>query len=237
MVHEGEFSIQPNLSLVVGLFCIFCASLFHVYLQTRLAKSSRYRQYRLHPEGDDGLSIFLRLKRVTLIVLFVGCLWAALLTLGYDLFLHDESVGGAAMAAQIFAILLIYDFLFYWTHRVLHHPLVMRFSHGVHHQVRVPMAIDDFYLHPADATTMSVLFLLCIAIVGPVSTTTFIAVTAVWVFMNNAIHSGFNWPHPIFKLTNYWARTHDVHHGINRNANFGSFLPVWDMMFGTYHRV
>ena len=233
MISAGDFQI--NVPLVVGMFCVYCVSLCYVTLQTWAAKSVRFRAYRLHPDRDDRLSIFRRLRRTALIVLFVACLWGVLLTLGYDLFLHDEPTGLAAMAAQFFAILLIYDFVFYWTHRTLHRPFLMRAVHGVHHQVRVPMAVDDFFLHPLDATT-SVLFLLSVAIVGPVNTSTFVAVLGVWVLMNNAIHGGFRWPHPIFRLTNYWARTHDVHHGANRNANFGSFLPVWDMMFGTYHR-
>ena len=235
MIHDGDFWI--NVPLVVGIFCIYCISLCHVTLQTWMARSSRYRRYRLHPEGDDDLPILPRLKGTALIMLFLACLWAVLLTLGYDLFLRDGPAGLSAMAVQFFAILLIYDFLFYWTHRVLHRPFLMRFVHGMHHQIRVPMAIDDFFLHPGDATTMSVLFLSSVAIVGPVNTATFIAALAAWVFMNNSIHAGFHWPHPIFRLTNFWALTHDVHHGANRNANFGAFLPVWDMMFGTYHRV
>ena len=147
----------------------------------------------------------------------------------------EESAGIAMSLGQLSAILLIYDFMFYWVHRVFHHPFLMRHVHYVHHRVRHPAALDDYYLHPVDALWVTTLFFLSVTIVGPVDSETFIATFFIWILINNFLHRGLNLPHPAFKLTNYWSRMHDCHHSKKINSNFGSLFPFWDMMFGTYY--
>ncbi len=227
---------QINFPLIAGLVGVYFFSVIFTVLQTRAAKSERYKQYRLYTPVNDPLANTSKVPRTFFIILFIACIWTAYLTQGYDWVIHDEPSAFAVLPVQILAVLLIYDFMFYWVHRVFHLPLLMRYVHYVHHKVRFPTAIDDYYLHPIDTLWVTTLFFLSVTIVGPFNTTTFIATLFVWVFMNNSIHGGLNLPNPVFRLTNYLARMHNVHHGKNMSSNFGSFFPFWDMLFGTHHR-
>ena len=226
---------QINFPLIAGLVGVYFFSVIFTVLQTRATSSERYKKYRLYTPVNDPLANTSKFLRTSLIIIFIACIWTAYLTQGYDWVIHDEPAGFAVLLGQVLAVLLIYDFMFYWVHRAFHLPFLMRYVHHVHHRVRFPTAIDDYYLHPIDTLWVTTLFFLSIAIIGPVNTTTFIATLFVWVFINNSIHGGLNLPHPIFKLTNYWARMHECHHGKNMQSNFGSIFPFWDMMFGTHY--
>ena len=225
---------QINFPLIAGLVGIYFFSVIFTVLQTRAAKSERYKQYRLYTPVNDPLANTSKVPRTFFIILFIACIWTAYLTQRYDWVIHDEPAAFAVLPVQILAVILIYDFMFYWVHRVFHLPFLMRYVHYVHHKVRFPTAIDDYYLHPIDTLWVTTLFFLSVTIVGPSNTTTFIATLFVWVFMNNSIHGGLNLPNPVFRLTNYLARMHNVHHGKNMSSNFGSFFPFWDMLFGTH---
>ena len=205
-------------------------------LQTWTASSKQYEKYRLREPIQDPLANANKFKRTFLMILYIAYLWTVCLTQGYDWIIHEETVGFAISFAQVFTILLVYYFMFYWVHRALHLPFLMKHVHYVHHRVRFPTAIDDYYVHPIETLWVTMLFFLSVAIIGPVDTTTFIATLFVWMFIHDFLHSGLNWPHPVFKFMNFWSRMHDVHHGENPRSNFGSIFPFWDMIFGTYYR-
>lgn len=224
---------QINFPLIAGMVGVYFFSVIFTVLQTRAANSERYKKYRLYTPVNDPFANTSKVPRTFFFFLFITCIWTACLTQGYDWVIHDEPSAFAVLPVQILAVLLIYDFMFYWVHRAFHLPLLMKYVHYVHHRVRFPTAIDDYYLHPIDTLWVTTLFFVSLVIVGPFNTTTFVATLFIWVFINNSIHGGLNLPHPIFRLTNYWARRHNVHHGKNMNANFGSIFPFWDKMFGT----
>ncbi len=135
---------------------------------------------------------------------------------------------------DVLAVLLLYDFMYYLMHRAFHQPTLMKLVHGMHHKVRNPTAADGLYLDPLDNFAGLGLFFLSVVIVGPMSTLSFIVAAFIYLTVNNINHTGLALPHPVFKLTNYWARTHDHHHGVNPRRNYGSIFPFWDKMFGTY---
>lgn len=222
-----------NYELIFGIIGVAICSTVFISLWTWAAGSERYQKYRIRTPVRDPLAKVSRFKEVSRALVFDIIFYVAYLVLAYDWLIQDGSVGLLTMFGQVLAILLIYDFMFYWVHRLFHHPFLMRRVHGVHHKVRFPKAIDDYYLHPIDSLWVTTLFFSSIAIVGPLSTTSFIVTLFVYVFINNSLHSGLNLPHPLFALTNYLARRHEVHHGKKASANFGSIFPFWDMMFGT----
>ena len=228
---------QINFPLLYGVVGVAVCSAVFVSLWTLAAGSERFGIYRLRTPISDSLAGVGKRKRIALIVGFDILLYSGYLVLAYDWLIKDGSDAFWIVIGQVLAVLLIYDFMFYWVHRLFHLPFLMRHVHAVHHKVRFPKAVDDFDLHPVDSLWVTTLFFSSIAIVGPLSPTAFVVTLFVYVFINNALHSGLNLPHPCFKLTNYWARKHDVHHGKNLSSNFGSIFPFWDVMFGTNVRV
>ena len=223
-----------NYTLVWGIAAIFGFAGVFNSLAVWAVNSERLGRYSIRPPEVDLLSQRGKHLRIMLIGMCSIGLYAAWLYFGYDFLIRESSPGFLVSLAQIVAILLIYDFAYYWIHRLFHISVIMRHIHGMHHRVRHPTAIDGLYLDPFDLAGGLSLFFLSIALIGPVDAGTFLAVTFLHTMFNLINHTGMELPHPAFAWSNYLARKHDHHHGRNVNTNFGLMVPFWDMMFGTY---
>ena len=133
---------------------------------------------------------------------------------------------------EVLGVLLLYDFMYYFFHRAMHIRKVMRFCHAVHHRVRFPTASESIFLHPAENIGGLGLLILAIVMLGPISTTSFLAIFFIHSGVNLIVHSNLVIPHPAFRLFNFWVEKHDVHHHKARN-NYASIFPFWDQAFGT----
>ena len=60
---------------------------------------------------------------------------------------------------DIVAVLMVFDFMYYLTHRFVFHGRLMRKVHALHHQVRTPTYIDALYVHPLETSIGLALFL------------------------------------------------------------------------------
>jgi sterol desaturase/sphingolipid hydroxylase (fatty acid hydroxylase superfamily) len=151
----------------------------------------------------------------------------------YRYALYDHAVSPWRVIYEIAAILLVYDFAYYWLHRAMHTKKLMRWVHGKHHEVHNPTAMESFYLTPAELFAGLGLLLACSWLVGPVSIYAFATVFFVHSTLNITVHSGLLsrrlilWP--IDRLTH----RHYVHHAGNYDNNFASLTPFWDQLFGT----
>ena len=123
------------LTLIAGMVGVYLVSAALTFVQTWMTGSSWWEKYRLHKPVANRLPKLDRFKRPYLIMLFVACLWTVYLTQTYDWIISEESVGIVVSLGQLLVILLVYDFMFYWVHRVFHHPFLMRHLHHVHHRV------------------------------------------------------------------------------------------------------
>ena len=134
------------------------------------------------------------------------------------------------------ALVVLADFVDYWSHRASHALRVMWASHRVHHSsahfnlsiglrnswvggfldwvLVLPLALAGF--HP-----------LYIGIVGAISTT--------WSFLSHAAYAPrLRILEPVFVT----PRTHRIHHlrgAAYTDKNFGRVLCLWDRLLGTYH--
>lgn len=133
---------------------------------------------------------------------------------------------------EVLAVLLLYDFMYYFFHRLMHLRKLMRYCHAVHHRVRFPTSGESIFLHPLENLGGLGLLILAIVLLGPVSTISFLAIFALHSAINIIVHSNLVIPHPAFRLFNFWVIKHDVHHHRARN-NYASIFPFWDQAFGT----
>jgi sterol desaturase/sphingolipid hydroxylase (fatty acid hydroxylase superfamily) len=151
----------------------------------------------------------------------------------YGRALYSHAAPAWRVAVEILAILLVYDFAYYWMHRLMHHKKLMKYVHAVHHEVHNPTAMESFYLHPIELFAGLTLLTVCTWAVGPVSIYSFAVVFFVHSTLNITVHSGVDskrwWLFPIDHLT----RKHYIHHAGNYDNNFASLTPFWDMLFGT----
>ena len=128
--------------------------------------------------------------------------------------------------------ILLYDFAYYWLHRGMHTKFLMRHLHGWHHLCKHPTAIDGLYQRPHETILALSMLLACVALIGPVSVTSFVLVIFIHTLINMLDHANLRTRIGWF---DHIMHSHDLHHSL-RNVNFG-FTPLWDHVFGTTHKM
>ena len=140
--------------------------------------------------------------------------------------------------AEVVAVLLTYDFLYYLAHRYpFHEWKILRQVHAVHHTVKNPTAVDSLYLHPLETTLgLSLLWIstgLVTVVIGPVYTVSFGVAFFIYAALNIIIHSGKHLPPFPFFVINWLSDRHDRHHAHMNAKNYASVTPIFDLLFGT----
>ena len=172
----------------------------------------------------------------------INIAWSSALSLGlvfgltyalYNVAIHTDPTPVWRIVLQILAILLVYDFAYYFLHRTMHHKKLMRFVHAVHHRVHNPTAMESFYLHPIELAAGLTLLMACTWAVGPVHIYAFAAVFLIHSTLNIVVHSGLASGHWILWPIDHLTRKHYVHHRGDFDRNYASLTPLPDMLFGT----
>lgn len=133
------------------------------------------------------------------------------------------------------AAFLLFDFCYYWHHRLGHEVALLWATHSVHHQS------EEYNLSTALRQTGSTFllgwaFYLPMALVG-IPAAVYAAVYSLnllYQFWIHTEHVGrLGWYDRVFGSPS----NHRVHHGQNAyclDKNYGGFLMLWDRLFGTF---
>lgn len=120
---------------------------------------------------------------------------------------------------------IIQEIVFYYSHRLLHHPWLYASIHKKHHQWTAPIGIVAIYASPVEYLTGNGLSV----VLGPLITRSHIVIWWIWLSLAMIVtivhHSGYHLPclpSPQF---------HDYHH-LTYNWNFGT-LGILDWLHGT----
>lgn len=131
--------------------------------------------------------------------------------------------------------LLIYDFLYYWNHRMGHEVGVLWAAHVVHHQSE-EFNLSTALRQPSSYFLLSWIFYVPMAVLG-YPPLVFIAVGLIDLLYQFWIHTEqigkLGWFDRVFASPS----NHRVHHGVNDrylDRNYGGILILWDRLFGTY---
>ncbi len=144
-------------------------------------------------------------------------------------------------AVDIVAVLLVFDFMYYLTHRFVFHGRLMRRQHALHHQARTPTYIDALYVHPLETTIGLSLYLLSIPLVailtgGPLNALSMAVATLVFTQVNTINHTWVNLPYFPFRTLDYVTGVHAAHHVDMNQGNYATLTMLYDRIFGTYER-
>ncbi len=195
--------------------------------------AKRFEPYRISMKESMKVPGMERLGNIAFIAV-MSLLAVFGLTFGvYHHAFYDHPVGALRVAYEILAILLVYDFAYYWLHRAMHTKKLMRWVHGRHHEVHNPTAMESFYLTPAELFAGLGLLLACTWLIGPVSIYSFAAVFFIHTTLNITVHSGLLSKRLILWPIDHLTNKHYIHHAGNYDNNFASLTPFWDMLFRT----
>ena len=133
---------------------------------------------------------------------------------------------------QLAAMLITYDFLTYWSHRLLHTRRFVAF-HQVHHQSVRATPWSVYCMHPVEAIINQVQ-VISFMLIWPTSIGLMLLFQFCAMFGGAIGHSNFD---PFGKarwlaLPKRFHRFHQRHHSLGRD-NFGFAGPHWDAVFGT----
>ena len=131
---------------------------------------------------------------------------------------------------------LLFDLAVYWTHRFYHEvPFLWRF-HQVHHSTEHLDWVSGFRTHPLDGALLAPAFVFLIAAgfspeFGGVLA---IAQALIGLFLHANVRFRWRLLHPLI-ITPEFHHWHHSSHEEARWSNYSTFLPVWDLIFRTYH--
>ena len=187
--------------------------------------------YRVN-DSINSLSLGLLSTVTKFVFLNIGLLVFSGIEENYAIWAFNSSSLGHWLLA-----ILLYDFLYYWFHRVSHERQFFWGSHVVHHQS------EDYNLSTALRQTSTsffttwVFFIPCFFLGMPITMYVSIAsahlIYQFWVHTQHISTLGFlEW----FMVT---PSNHRVHHAQNPDyidKNYGGLLIIWDRLFGTFQK-
>ncbi len=130
---------------------------------------------------------------------------------------------------------LTLTFVYYWWHRARHEiGWLWRWLHQLHHSARRIEVVTSFYKHPLEIaanTVLSSLILYGVVGIGPEA-------ASLVVLFSGLAELFYHWNVRTPRWLGYFIQrpeSHCVHHqGGGRGCNYAD-LPLWDMLFGTFH--
>ena len=137
---------------------------------------------------------------------------------------------------QMIWFLVFYDFLNYFTHRMLHTTILSKYHRQHHSSVRVT-PWSSSCMHPIEAVLNQIPFVLFIFIT-PVSSL-MITIFYMYFMLGMAIgHSNYSAVNNLVGMPGLkrWGRFHQRHHQFG-NLNYGFAGTHWDFVFGTNFQV
>ena len=223
MEKVGSFDSSINITLAVPAFFVL------IFIELIYGLVAGKNNYRLN---DSFTSISLGLISRYIPLLGLGLQGAAFAYVAqyYNLKLFSSS----SLWVWIFAFFL-YDFCYYWMHRLHHEVKVLWATHVVHHHG------EEFNLSTALRQTSTGflwkwIFYLPIFIVGipPEVFVTVAGINLVYQFWVHTEHiPKLGWYEYVFVSPS----NHRIHHAQNKHyvdANYGGVFIFWDRFFGTY---
>jgi sterol desaturase/sphingolipid hydroxylase (fatty acid hydroxylase superfamily) len=218
------YAIILSILLFDGALLTFLAFAYH---------SKRFEAYRISLKESMKTPSAKRLANIAYIAVLSLAAVFGMTGLIYPYAFHDGPVSAGRLVFEILAILLVYDFAYYWLHRLMHTTRGMRWVHGRHHEVRNPTAMESFYLTPAELFAGLGLLLACTWLLGPVSIYSFAVVFFIHTTLNITVHSGLLSKNLLLWPIDHLTHKHYTHHAGNYDNNFASLTPFWDMLFRT----
>lgn len=176
------------------------------------------------------------LGRVILAVTVVGMFWLAGIPMNSDVWLYGWGpLSRLPHGQQAVLVLVIGDFIGYWTHRLLHGGLWP--IHAIHHSSEEMDWLSTVRLHPLNDFLGRLLRGVPFVLAGfsPLLLAAFLPLRAVHAFL---LHANVNWSFGLFRYVVASPVFHRWHHSASadsRRKNFAGIFPLWDVLFGTFY--
>ncbi len=136
---------------------------------------------------------------------------------------------------QVPIVFVAADFLSYWQHRFFHARGLWRI-HVVHHSSEDLDWLSSTRFHPLNEIGAQLVYVTPLLLLGfsPIAFLVLVPFTASYAVF---LHANVDWSFGSFRYLVASPVFHRWHHTLGsqgRDRNFSGFLPVWDLLFGTF---
>jgi lathosterol oxidase len=228
-------SLAAVASMFVGNQAVFVVALLFV------VSWPLERRWRRHPVGVRRLALRTDLAyaaaqpALQFITVVVAVIIGGLSLAWLPGLLLRPLVTSLSPVAQMLIGFVTFDLLIYWTHRWGHTvPRLWRF-HAVHHSTVHLDWVSGFRAHPFDGVFMAPVFAFFIAAGFDNKLTGGLAILQFFVGLGAHLNVRFRlrplWPIVMTPEFHHWHHELDP---VAHHTNYSTFLPLWDIVFGTY---
>jgi sterol desaturase/sphingolipid hydroxylase (fatty acid hydroxylase superfamily) len=209
------------------------------YLWLYVIGKKKYNLSKIQSQYPEKKQVYKEIK-YSLMTLFIysSGIWIFLYWLknGYTRnYTEINEFGLPYFVLSIFLMIIVHDTYSYWIHRLIHHKILFKHVHLLHHTFKNPSPWSAFAFHPFESLlTLGIIPIVMFLI--PWHNLALIIFITIIIFYDTFVHLGYDIKHlKLFK----WQNTpvdHDVHHR-NSKYNFGLYFTFWDRLMGTYKTV
>ena len=230
-----EFWTREALGIVGDYFKF--ASLAFIVFYIILKKPMWFRkvQKKLPQLTDYGRDIFFSILTVTIFATtaLLTFYFGGQYTNTYDNF-SDHGLG-YYLFTWVF-MFFIHDTYFYWMHRAMHHPILFKHVHLVHHKSTNPSPWTAYAFHPLEAVLESMIVPI-LAFSIPIHAPAIGFFFLFQIIYNVYGHLGFELYPKGFHKTKIGryintSVAHNLHHD-KFHGNYGLYFLIWDRALGT----
>lgn len=133
--------------------------------------------------------------------------------------------------------LFLFDFFYYWFHRLQHTWTFLWSIHILHHSdygLNVTTSLRVHWLEELARVFFVAWPMVILTDLTPVHVGVAGFVFSLWIFF---IHANIRLHLGLFSVFLCGPQVHRIHHSLeqqHQNKNFAAFFPIWDRLFGTY---
>ena len=141
-----------------------------------------------------------------------------------------------------FVILMVYDFVYYLTHRFTFHDTEwyegpLKWMHAIHHRQHNPVKWDGSYIHPLEIAIglglYSVTIFVLARFMGNFNIVSIVVTFIAFSAINNQNHARWTVDRFPFRSWAYASRMHHFHHVRFTGGNYATITLLYDWLFGT----
>ena len=222
----GTLLFMLRYMVIAGIFFY----ILYVWKKTKFSHAKIQKEFPGQPQIKREI-----MYSLLTFVIYGSGIWLFLYWIGNGktkLYTNIDDFGLPYFILSIILMILIHDTYFYWTHRLIHHSLLFKHIHIVHHSFKNPTPWASFAFHPLEAIISLGIIPIVLFLIPYHHLALLLFVTFLTVY-NVIIHLGFPFPglHRL-KFSNT-PEAHDHHHFTSKK-NYGLYFTFWDKIMGTY---
>ena len=222
-----------NNYVIITVFLLFFINFYGVVFSYLITKKNFSAVSKIQVKKISYETFLKRIPLCSFNILILIILNAIALQYFEDFFLKEYFSPGI-LCLEIFIVLAIDDFFFYFLHKYMHaNKFIYKKIHKIHHRANTPIPIEYIYVHPLEWMSGMIGPFIGMYFIGGIAFQSYCIYLIVRNIHEIHIHSGIK-TSIIFNVIPFYGNNehHDTHHA-DRDGNYASTFTVWDFLFNT----